>query len=319
MAFAAKTESVEIDKGKEAQGVWFGYDTPAVPFPKPMKADPKVQAVADKHLEQAIAEYKKAVELGPDDPRAQLGYAWCLDQAGKKEEAIAQYRKTIEKEWENEKKKQEAFGFNFSIVIEAAGYLKPHLDKEKDKAEIAALDEKIAHLNKLPRAVTPIAIPLQAGLSALDITAAEARVAFDADGSGEAKHWSWIRPNAAWLVYDRRGEGKPASALQLFGNVTFWCFWENGYHALAALDDNGDRRISGAELAGLALWQDLNSNGVADPGEVRTLTEHGITSLNCDYKIDTAHPDQIPFAAAGVTFKNGETRPTYDLMLHKQK
>jgi hypothetical protein len=40
------------------------------------------------------------------------------------------------------------------------------------------------------------------------------------------------------------------SALQLFGNVTFWMFWRDGYAAMSALDDNGDGVLSGDNCRG---------------------------------------------------------------------
>ncbi len=80
-----------------------------------------------------------------------------------KEDAITEYRKAIELGWKTEEKSFGGLG-NRWIVTEAAGYLKPLLDAEKDKAELAKLDERIDILNKKPRAVTPIAIPLQANL-----------------------------------------------------------------------------------------------------------------------------------------------------------
>jgi hypothetical protein len=133
------------------------------------------------------------------------------------------------------------------------------------------------------------------------------------------KQWTWINPRAAWLVYDPNRTGKVDSALSMFGNVTFWLFWETGYDALAALDDNGDGVLSGKELDGLALWHDANGNGVCDPGEVKPLSEYGIVALSCKYERDPKHPDRIAFSKVGVMFKDGRTRPTFDLVLHPAK
>jgi hypothetical protein len=165
--------------------------------------------------------------------------------------------------------------------------------------------------------VTPIAIPLSDGLNAADLEARAARVAFDADGSGIAKPWTWITPNAAWLVHDPQGSGQVASALDLFGGVTFWLFWDTGYDALAALDDNRDGALTAAELDGLALWHDANGNGISDPGEVRPLAAHGITALSTQHQRDPAHPDHIAWSPHGVTFGDGRTRPSFDLVLHR--
>ena len=115
---------------------------------------------------------------------------------------------------------------------------------------------------------------------------------------------------------DRAGKGEITSGLQLFGNVTFWLFWENGYAALAALDDDGDGTLRGDELKGLAIWHDRNGNGVSEPGEAKPLPEHGITAVSCRSERDACHPDRIAFSPRGVTFRDGTTRPTFDLILH---
>jgi hypothetical protein len=101
------------------------------------------------------------------------------------------------------------------------------------------------------------------------------------------------------LVYDPEGTGEVTSATQLFGNWTFGgkrtaslesrsindasshisYKWENGYEALATLDSNGDDRISGDELAPLALWFDHNQNGLSERGEVVPVDKAGVTAL----------------------------------------
>jgi hypothetical protein len=95
----------------------------------------------------------------------------------------------------------------------------------------------------------------------------------------------------------------------MVGAVTFWIFWDNGYQALAALDSDGDGALTGGELGGLAIWQDANSNGISEPGEVKPLAKHRITRLECDYQ---THPTGIPFHPRGATFTDGSTRPTFD-------
>ena len=143
-----------------------------------------------------------------------------------------------------------------------------------------------------------------------------ASVAFDLDGSALPQRWTWIRPTAAWLVFDKHGRGSITSGLQLFGSVTFWMFWRQGYDALRSLDDDGDGQIAGPELKGFALWHDRDADGRSDPGEVRPVAEWGIVSLSCEYQHDAAHPDEIAMSPRGVTFGDGTTRPTFDLILH---
>jgi len=96
----------------------------------------------------------------------------------------------------------------------------------------------------MPRAITPVAVPLKDNARLEDLLNPDAMVSFDADGSGLARRWTWITSDAGWLVFN--SQHRPiTSALQLFGNVTFWLFWENGYQALRSLDDDGDGRLRG--------------------------------------------------------------------------
>jgi hypothetical protein len=317
MAYSSKADKVEIWTGKEADGVWFGYEAKYVPFMPKTSDDGARNVWARDHLAKAVDRYKETVALDPKSSAGQLGLAWCLEQAKQKGEAIAQYRAIIRDGWMREKDLKSLGLGGHTVTVEAAGYLIPLLDAEKDRAEITELKERVAQLQKLPRPVTPIVIPLRDGLSAADLVNPRARVRFDADGSGLHEQWTWFTRDAGILVYDPNGKKSVTSALQWFGNVTFWMFWDNGYEALNALDDNADGVLTGRELAGLAVWIDANGNSICDPGEVKTLAELGIVSLSCRYTIDTAHPDAIPYSRAGVTFRNGTTRPTFDVILRK--
>lgn len=314
MAYAKKSD--ELDVNKRGGKVWFGYEPPLVPFTKVDKTDDKEKLAAAKdHLAKARKLYQQAVELDPKDLKARLGLAWLTAEAGEKEDAVKRYRELIDDAWAKEKDLQALGLGGHTVTGEAGGYLIAMLDKDKNADEIDALQAKIAQLKKLPRPITPIAVPLKASLTAADLEDRSAAVAFDADGTGLKKEWSWVTPNAAWLVHDAKGTGKIDSGLQLFGNVTFWMFWSDGYAAMRSLDDDRDGQLQGDELNGLALWHDSNGNGVSDAGEVKPLAEYGITALGCKSEVLASHPDKIRHNPAGVTFKDGTTRPTFDLIL----
>ena len=318
MAYALKADSCDINKRQPNGGAWFGYTPPAVPFKSVETKDKEKFAQANKHLQKAIATYQDALKIQAANLPAQLGLAWCVEQTGDKIEAIKAYRKVIETGWEKEGKLTRGpLGGNF-ITKEAAGYLIPLLDGKKDADEITTLKERIAKLSKLPRPVTPIAIPLKDALTWRDLEDPNASVPFDVDGTGLATRWTWVTKDGGWLVYDPHKTGKITSGLQLFGNVTFWCFWDNGYEALRCLDDNGDGVLSGKELDGLAIWHDANGNGICEPGEVRPLSDYGIVAISCEYQTDSQHPDRIVFSPRGVMFRDGTTRPTYDLILRQR-
>jgi tetratricopeptide (TPR) repeat protein len=319
MAYALKTDTAEVWKGKEQHGVWFGFTPANVPFTVKRTEDADKLKAARAHLDKAIERYEEALKLAPDNLTARLGLAWAIEQSGNKEKAVKAYREVIEAAWDKEKAlKAGRLGGRY-VTAEASTYLIPLLDAEKDKEEINILRQRAKQLEQLPRPVTPIAIPLRDGLGAHDVVNPSAAVAFDADGSGLRRKWTWLKPQAGWLVYDHRGDGRISSALQLFGGVSFWMFWENGYQALSALDDNGDGWLTGKELDGLAIWQDRNGDGVCDPGEVKSLAAWGIVAVSCRYTIDTRHPDRIAWSPVGVVLRDGSRRPTFDIVLHPSK
>ncbi len=309
MAFASKQENVEVNNRDES--LWFGFTPKYIPFEVKPADDAQAKQQAEAALAAAIEQYQAALEMEPDDLATQLGLAWALDQADQNDEAKSKYREVIETAWKQEGgRKSGRLGGNY-LTVEAAKYLIPLLDPAQDGDEIMTLKSRIRKLRALPRPVTPIAIPLAAGLTAEAIHDTQAAVRFDADGTGLPHRWTWLNDRAAWLVYDAQGDGQITSATQMFGSATFMLFWENGYDALSTLDDNADGRLTGAELDRLALWHDANANGVSEPGEVRSLSEYGIKSLDCGYE----RADGYWRSPQGVVFEDGSSRPTFDIVL----
>lgn len=319
MAYAKKADEVEVNRKSRDGGAWFGFEPAFVPFAKLVtktEDEAKLKA-AKEHLAKAIEAYKEAIKLQPDNLAAQLGLAWTIEQSGDKKAAIEAYRKVIEAGWAKEKERKTGpLGGHF-VTKEASDYLIPLLDPEKNKEEIDELRARSARLMKLPRPITPIAIPLDDGLKLADLVDNRASVRFDADGMG-ARSWTWITKKAGWLVLDPKKDGKIESGLQLFGSVTFWTFWDNGYQALRLLDDNGDGELSGDELRTLAIWHDANGNGASEPGEVRSLEAMGIVSLSCHDRSFTGSADCITYSPLGVRFRNGSVRATYDVILQSR-
>jgi hypothetical protein len=345
MAYATNLNEVSVrqDDPLKAEYYWPGEDS-GVPRLVITNKSPNLQAIAKQHLTNAIVLYERALVLLKGSTNleqrrwmvlpTQLGLAWCLDQAGRREEAIRGYHKALniawkievtgdfdikqwaQGAWEDVKNGRNPLhsqrrGFRGPGVCyseEIIGYLLKILDPVRDKAEIARIKADQQTLSSMGRAITPILVPLTADAPLADLVSPTAQVCFDLDGSGLAQKWGWITPDAAWLVYDN-GTGQITSGLQMFGNVTFWIFWRDGYQALSALDDNGDGALTGAELNGLALWIDSNGNGLSEPGEVLPLIDFGITSISC---ASTIHRSGISWNPKGVQFSDGTFRPTYD-------
>lgn len=301
MAYALGLE--QFDVLKDGGTPFFGHGNGStVP---PTVQDPAKAAKAVAHLKQAIAYYQQAVKVDPEHLPSQLGLGWALEQAGDKQAALAAYRRAFKLAWAGEQ--QGVFGL--SMTEEAGRYLLNLLDKEKDAKEVAEVGQVLKEVAEKPRAVTPLVIPLEPAAGLDQLVDPKARVEFDLDGSGEQRGWGWTTPQAGWLVYDPQQTGRITSGLQMFGAVSFWVFWKDGYQALGALDDNHDGQLLGGELAGLAVWRDANQNGQSEAGEVLPLRDWNITGLSCRSE---THPSGIPFSPQGVTLGDGSTRPSFD-------
>lgn len=314
MAFARKATELPTRKGKET--LWNGFVPKGIPYDVVTSDDKEVIARAKAHLEKAIALHTKVLELKPDHTLARLGLAWCTQQAGKKDEAIKLYRALIKDALPEDRKLSGRYRGLPTVSTEASHYLISLLDPVKDADEIAKLKKQSEKTEKgIPRMITPVAIALKGSLLEDEFIDTAATVSFDLDGSGIQRQWQWINPDTAWLVYDNGATGKITSALQMFGNVTFWCFWENGYQAMASLDDNADGSLRGEELQHLALWQDRNQDGISDAGEVKPLADFGIVELACGYE---PTPSGMLYNSVGAIFKDGTIRPSCDVVLNEK-
>lgn len=162
-------------------------------------------------------------------------------------------------------------------------------------------------------AITPIVFDFQDG-GVLADRLRPLEVEFDMNGDGASDRLrQWTRPTTGFLVWDPLQTQTITSGQQLFGSVTWWLFWSDGYEALRCLDDNTDGAIAGMELYGLAVWFDHNGNGRSDSGEVITVESLGITSIACraDH-IDRSSGSPSAAVEHGITFADGTMVPTFD-------
>ena len=182
---------------------------------------------------------------------------------------------------------------------------------EPEYAELTAQARKLSkELGRKPMgAITPIVFSFRPHRDLEDLLAPGQVVQFDLDGTRRPQRWMWVRPDTAILVWDPLGRGRVVSGWQLFGSVTFFMFWDNGYQALDALDDNRDGQLTGSELNGLAAWFDRNGNGRCDPGETIPLVELGVTALSARA---TSQDGRSPMNPLGLKLRDGMVLPTYD-------
>jgi hypothetical protein len=107
-------------------------------------------------------------------------------------------------------------------------------------------------------------------------------VAMDVDGDGHLDQTAWAGAQDGVLVWDKLGDGKVHNNSQ-YAFSQYGAAGSTDLQGLAAgFDTNHDGVLDAkdAKFAEFKVWQDANQNGVSDAGEVRSLSEAGITSIN---------------------------------------
>ncbi|MDD3529580.1 MAG: hypothetical protein PHS77_06855, partial [Gallionellaceae bacterium] len=115
-------------------------------------------------------------------------------------------------------------------------------------------------------------------------------VNFDHAADGFAERTGWVAPGDGLLVWDRNANGTIDTGAELFGDFTVLpngTLAPNGFAALAALDANGDGVIDATDpaFAELKLWRDISQDGVSQGGELVSLADAGIVSLNLAHSL----------------------------------
>ncbi len=261
---------------------------------------------AEARLQAAHDHYARALEVHGANLRARLGFAYVLDRMGRTEDARRQLRRIIKQglprldgpqaEWEDH-----------AVLTETAAHLSHLATADTDRGRIALLQARLGASQPVVY-VTPVVVPLTDAPFDTMVDH-NSNVAFDFAGTGDARAQGWLTADAAWLVWDPEWRGDVRSGFDMIGARTWSVFWNDGFEALRALDDNRDGELTGAELGGLALWRDENGNGVSDAGEVLPANVHGIVALSV--RGQATRPGLLT-APDGVRFDNGRTRPLYD-------
>ena len=130
----------------------------------------------------------------------------------------------------------------------------------------------------------PILLDLDGdGLETVGLNASN--IHFDHDGDGVLTKTGWAGRDDALLVWDRNTNGRIDTGAELFGDFTplpNGTLAPNGFAALAALDANNDGILDASDpaFAELKLWRDTSQDGQTGIGELISLQDAGIVSLN---------------------------------------
>ena len=129
----------------------------------------------------------------------------------------------------------------------------------------------------------PIILDLEG--NGLETVGLAANIYFDHDGDGVLTKTGWAGKSDALLVWDRNTNGSIDTGAELFGDFTplpNGTLAPNGFAALAALDSNGDGVLDANDpaFAQLKIWRDADQNGQTGTGELISLLDAGIVSLN---------------------------------------
>lgn len=119
----------------------------------------------------------------------------------------------------------------------------------------------------------------------LETVGLAANIHFDHDGDGVLTRTGWAGKDDALLVWDRNANGTIDTGVELFGDFTELpdgTLAPNGFAALVALDLNGDGILDASDpaFAELKLWRDASQDGQTGSGELISLADAGIVSLN---------------------------------------
>ncbi|MBI5107649.1 MAG: S8 family serine peptidase, partial [Rhodocyclales bacterium] len=152
---------------------------------------------------------------------------------------------------------------------------------------------------------------------------AEAPVLFDIDHDGGATKeiTGWVSADDGIVVMDLNGNGKIDGihetmseyfngAVGTNGNAGEKKY-ANGFAALKSLDSNSDNQFTSADTAftNVKVWTDADHDGVTDSGELKTLTELGITSIALTPTTQSGLVNGgNEILATGTFVRNGSTR-----------
>jgi Ca2+-binding RTX toxin-like protein len=123
----------------------------------------------------------------------------------------------------------------------------------------------------------------------VETVSADVGIMFDHDGDGIRTGSGWVLSDDGLLVIDKNRDGVINNGGELFGVDMVLSSGQkasNGFEALADFDTNEDLVFDAkdADFEYVKIWQDLNQDGLSQSAELKSLSEHAITSISLTHQ-----------------------------------
>jgi Ca2+-binding RTX toxin-like protein len=131
------------------------------------------------------------------------------------------------------------------------------------------------------RLIDPVVIDLDSdGVELLSLE--DSSIFFDMDVDGYLENTAWVSSEDGILTIDINRDGQINDISEVFSEKYGSGAFKSGIEALTSLDSTKNGMITSVDdkFNQILVWQDLNQDGISQPNELKTLTQHGITSIN---------------------------------------
>jgi hypothetical protein len=166
-------------------------------------------------------------------------------------------------------------------------------------------------------AATPLVLDLNG--DGVQTTSIDEGTQFDLLDTGTPQTVGWVSPQDGLLVMDLNGDGQITSGAELFGDrtvLTDGSLALDGWAALRDLDSNFDGQINAQDqrFSELQVWVDANSDAITDVGELHSLLDMGVVSINLAFDNEAIQQNgNVVQAFSTFTRADGSTHQVADV------
>ncbi|MBL4739347.1 MAG: hypothetical protein JKY12_00030 [Sneathiella sp.] len=192
-----------------------------------------------------------------------------------------------------------------TYLATSSGYHYIEITSDSDLAALIAAGDPTAFSYDFTysEVVDPLVIDLDG--NGIAFISADHDFAMTPDGTSVAE--GWVNGDDGFLVLDKNGDGQIDNISEMFSEY-FSDEATSGMAALIAFDENADQVLNSSDaiFSELSIWQDLNSNGLTDQGELRSLAEWGITEISlASETVNEVDSGNVILSESQVTFEDG--------------